>query len=234
MSNHILSVTLNHESYPTRDHYPFSLPLFNQTSQIPFEYPVTFFVGENGTGKSTLLEAVALACNIHIWRNYEGSRFQYNPYEKQLCRHLTIEWANGKVPGSYFGSEIFNDFRRSLDNWAASDPGQFQYFGGKSLLEQSHGQSIMAFFRSRYRLKGLYFLDEPETALSPRTQIELLEILREFGKGGQAQFVIATHSPILLALENAAIFSFDQSPAGPVTYKETAHYQIYKDFLMGR
>jgi predicted ATPase len=79
MSNHILSVTLNHESYPTRNHYPFSLPLFNQTSQIPFEYPVTFFVGENGTGKSTLLEAVALACNIHIWRNYEGSRFQYNP-----------------------------------------------------------------------------------------------------------------------------------------------------------
>jgi predicted ATPase len=109
-----------------------------------------------------------------------------------------------------------------------------KYFGDKSFLEQSLGQSIMAFFRSRYRLKGLYFLDEPETALSPRTQIELLEILRESGGGGQAQFIIATHSPILLALENVAIFSFDQSPAGPVTYKETARYQIYKDFLMER
>jgi len=234
MSNHILSVTLNHESYPNGDHYPFSLPLFNQTRQIRFEFPVTFFVGENGTGKSTLLEAVALACNIHIWRAQESSRYRYNPYEKQLCRHLTVEWANGGVPGSYFGSEIFNDFRRSLDNWAASDPGLLKYFGGKSLLEQSHGQSIMSFFRSRYRLKGLYLLDEPETALSPGTQMELLEILREYGKGGAAQFIIATHSPILLSLEHSAIFSFDRSPVGPIDYKETAHYQIYKRFFLER
>ena len=234
MSKHILSVTLDHESFPTADHYPFSLPLFNQTKQIHFEYPVTFFVGENGTGKSTLLEAVALACNIHIWRKHEGSRYRYNPHEKELCRHLTIEWANGRVPGSYFGSEIFNDFRRTLDNWAVSDPGQLKYFGGKSLLDQSHGQSIMSFFRSRYRLKGLYFLDEPETALSPRTQMELLEILRKYGKGGHAQFIIATHSPILLALERSAILSFDRSPVTPVSYEETSHYQIYKSFLMNR
>lgn len=234
MSTHIRSVTLHHPQYPSQHHYPFSLPLFNQTDSLLFELPVTFFVGENGTGKSTLLEALALACDTHIWRKSEGTRYQYNPYEKQLYKYLSVEWANGKVPGSYFGSEIFNDFRKTVDNWAASDPGQLKYFGGKSLLAQSHGQSIMSFFRSRYRLKGIYFLDEPETALSPKSQLELLAILRENGDGGHAQFIIATHSPILLAFEEATIYSFDHSPVRAIDYKETEHYQIYRSFLLER
>jgi predicted ATPase len=231
MHNHVTSVTLHPEKYPTDRHYPFCLPIFSQTEQIRFERPVTFLVGENGSGKSTLLEALALAGGIHIWRRKEGVRYRVNPYEKQLCNYISLKWANGRVPGSYFGSEIFNDFRRIVDSWAASDPGQLDSVGGQSLITQSHGQSIMAYFRSRFKARGIYFLDEPETALSPRSQLELLDVLHENGKAGHAQFIIATHSPILLAFEDAMIYSFDHSPLSIIDYQETEHYRIYRRFL---
>lgn len=234
MSNHITSVTLHQEKYPSDGHYPFLLPIFSKTKRIRFDSPVTFFVGENGTGKSTLLEAIALANDIHIWRKSDGARYQVNQYEKQLYKYITLEWANGKVPGSYFGSEIFNDFRRIVDSWAASDPGQLKYFGGKSLVTQSHGQSVLSYFRSRYKIKGIYFMDEPETALSPKSQLELLNILRKNATNGHAQFIIATHSPILLAYEGAKIYSFDYSPVNAIEYQETESYQLYKRFLLER
>lgn len=231
MGNHIASVTLRHDTYPVSDYYPFSLPIFHHTRQIQFQRPVTFFVGENGTGKSTLLEALALASNIHIWRK-EEVHYQANPYEKLLYKHLTLEWANGWTPGSYFGSETFNDFRNVVDSWAAADPAQLKHFGGKSLVAQSHGQSMMSYFRSRYKIRGLYFLDEPETALSPASQLELLEILRENAEAGHAQFIIATHSPILLTLEDAQIYSFDHSPVAEIGYKDTSYYKIYRRVLL--
>jgi len=234
MSNHITGVTLQHEKYPTDSHYPFSLPVFRQTKRIVFDSPITLFVGENGTGKSTLLEALAWASGVHIWSRYEGTRYQVNRYEKLLYRYLRPEWSDGTVPGAYFGSEVFQDFRNILDGWAASDPGQLDYFGGKSLVTQSHGQSMMSYFRSRYKIKGLYFLDEPETALSPRSQLELLEILGQNSQAGHAQFIVATHSPILLACRNAKILSFDHTPVREIQYHETDHYRLYKRFLLER
>ena len=110
-------------------------------------------MGENGTGKSTLLEAVASRCGIHIWCDPELTRFERNPYEKQLPEHISVTWCNGSVPGSFFGSDIFRSFARLVDEWASADPGQLKYLGGKSLLSQSHGQSLMSFFRSRYRIR---------------------------------------------------------------------------------
>lgn len=234
MNNHISSVTLHHDKFPCNSHYPFSLPIFNRTKQLTFEAPVTFFVGENGTGKSTLLEAIALACNIHIWSRNEGARYQVNRYEKQFFKYISVKWFNGAVPGSYFGSEIFNDFRRIVDEWAVSDPEQLKYFGGKSLVAQSHGQSMMSYFESRYRIKGINFLDEPETALSPKSQLKLLEIIQNNTQQGHAQFIVATHSPILLAYENAKIFSFDDDSVKIIEYKETDPYKIYKSFFSDR
>ena len=228
---HLTSVTLHPAKYPTREFYPFNLPAFQEAERIPFGRPVTLFVGENGSGKSTLLQAIARACGIHIWRETERRRFVPNPYEEALGDFLSVEWTNGKVPGSFFGSDVFNHFRQILDEWAAADPGQLDYFGGRSLMTQSHGESLMSFFRARYRIKGLYLLDEPETALSPRSQLGLLQVMREAGEGGHAQFVIATHSPILLAASHAVIYNFDQAPLRPIGYRDTEHYRIYRDFL---
>jgi len=234
MSNHVKSVTLLQEKFPTDEHYPFTLPIFNQTKCLPFDVPVTLFVGENGTGKSTLLEALAHACGIYIWSESGGARYQVNRYEKQLYKCLRIDWANGNVPGAFFGSEIFKDFANIVEEWAVSDPGQLKYFGGKSLVTQSHGQSMMSYFRARYKIRGIYLLDEPETALSPRSQLELLDIIGENSQAGHAQFIIATHSPILLACAGATIYSFDYVPVQPVKYEETEHYQVYKRFLADR
>jgi predicted ATPase len=111
------------------------------------------------------------------------------------------------------------------------DPGLLKYFGGKSLMTQSHGQSLMAYFNSRLKIKGLYILDEPETALSPKSQLELLALLGEAGRSGQAQFIIATHSPILLACPGARILSFDAAPVRQIKYEDTEHYRIYNDFM---
>lgn len=229
---HLKSVTLNPQLYPTQDHYPFNLALFQQGQRISFESAVTFFVGENGSGKSTLLEAVTRKCGIHIWQGMHRPRFNASPYENGLFRTIEIEWSNGKkVPGSYFGSQIFNNFAQILDEWLTMDPGLIEYFGGQSLMAQSHGQSLMAFFRSRLKIRGLYLLDEPETALSPKTQLTLLRLLDDISQTGIAQFIIATHSPILLACPDARILSFDNIPVRPVAYHDTVHYRIYKEFM---
>jgi predicted ATPase len=228
---HMKSVRFHPDRYPTREHYPFTLDLFRQTAGLEFRTPVTLFVGENGTGKSTLLEAIARRSDIFIWRERSRTRYRLNPYEDRLWHYLSIEWGNGSVPGSFFGSAIFQDFARILDEWAATDPGQLDYFGGQSLLTQSHGQSIMSFFRARYALKGLYLLDEPETALSPRTQLALLDLWEKMSADGHAQFIVATHSPILLSCPGATIYSFDQAPITPISYQQTDHYKTYKIFM---
>ncbi|MFC1867570.1 AAA family ATPase [Thermodesulfobacteriota bacterium] len=231
---HLKKVTLLPEKFPCKEYYPFNLNLFQKTGDIQFCSPVTFFIGENGTGKSTLIEAIALKCGIHIWCDPIKTRLEINPYEEELYRYLTVEWIDGAVPGSFFGSDIFREFAQYLDEWAAADPRILKYFGGKSLITQSHGQSLMSLFRVRYQIKGLYLMDEPETALSPKSQIELLKVIKDMGQAGQAQFIIATHSPILLACPGADIYSFDDTTLKMVDYEDTDYYVIYKDFMENR
>jgi predicted ATPase len=234
MTVHLKNATLHTADYPTKEFYPFNLPIFQRSETISFDTAVTFFVGENGSGKSTLLQALSNVCGIHIWQDSARTRYRPNPYEDRLCEHLTVEWTDGKVPGSFFGSDIFRHFAQILDEWAAADPGQLNYFGGRSLMTQSHGQSLMTFFKARYRIRGLYYLDEPETALSPRIQLDLVQLLLKARDSGVAQFIIATHSPILLACPGAQIYSFDSIPIRKVAYEDTDHYRIYKDFMENR
>ena len=229
---HLKRISLLTHIFPTTEHYPFSLPFLNHTKEIILDTPVTIFSGENGSGKSTLLEAIVEACGIYIWRNSLVSRQSFNKFEKQLNRYIKTDWTNGKVPGAFFGSDSFKDFTHYLEQWASSDPGQLEYFGDRSLITQSHGQSMMAYFKSRYKLKGIYFLDEPETALSPKSQLELLKVIKENSEAGHAQFILVTHSPILLACDNATIFNFNEIPLNRIEYKKTENYQIYKRFLM--
>lgn len=228
---HLTEIRLFPQTFPQGDRYPFHLPVLRQTERIPLDSPLTFWVGENGAGKSTLLRAVAMKCRIHIWKYEETVRLESNPFEELLYRFIDVAWSNGKVSGAYFDSELSRGFAQHLDEWAHADPGVLEYFGGKSLLTQSHGQSLLTYFKHRYRIKGLYLMDEPETALSPRSQLELLAFLQQMAAAGHAQFIIATHSPILLACPNAVIYSFDHTPLKRIAYEQTAHYRIYKDFM---
>ena len=231
---HIRKILLDSGRFPTSEYYPFNLNILRETKSIEFLAPVTFFVGENGTGKSTLLKAVCRKCGIYIWEGIERPRVEYNPYENALHKVIDIEWTDGMVPGSFFGADIFRNFSQLLDEWAVDDPGQLTYFGGKSLMTQSHGQSLMSYFKTRYKIKGIYFLDEPETALSPSSQLELLKILQRMSMQGHAQFIIATHSPILMACPDSAIYSFDSAPIRQINYEETIHFQIYAKFMLDR
>jgi predicted ATPase len=228
---HLEEVRLLSGQYPTRDHYPFNIDVLRQTRSIQFSAPVTFFIGENGSGKTTLLEALARRCHIHIWSGIERTRSVINPYEEVFFLYIEVKWTDGIVPGSFFSSQIFRNFAQLVDEWEADNPGQIDYFGGRSLVAQSHGQSIMSFFRSRYKIKGLYLMDEPETALSPKSQLELLELLQEMSVMGHAQFIIATHSPILMACPGSVIYSFDHTPVKAIHYEDTEHYKIYKNFM---
>ena len=228
---HLKKVNLHPEKYPSRKFYPFNLDLFSTTTSIGFNSPVTFFVGENGSGKSTLLDAITRKCGIMMWQGIQRPRFKASPYEKDLYRTIDVEWLDKRVPGSFFGSHIFQNFAQLWDEWLTMDPGLIEYLGGKSLMSQSHGQSLMAYFTSRFKIKGIYFLDEPETALSPKSQVELLGLLESMARSGHAQFIIASHSPILLACPGAEILSFDESPVKKIDYEDTNHYRIYKEFM---
>lgn len=228
---HLKSVRVNHSLFPTTDSYPFNLPLLQQTSMLDLNCPVIIFTGENGSGKSTLLKALCMRCGIHIWEGMYRTRYEVNQFENALHQALDITWNDGSVPGSFFSPELFRNFSQLVDEWASSNPGILKYYGGQSLITKSHGQSCMAYFKSIYKVKGLYFLDEPEAALSPKTQLELLDVLLEMSTQRQSQFIISTHSPLLMSCANAHLYSFNGKAIESVDYRQTSHFKIYHDFF---
>jgi predicted ATPase len=228
----ITKVKIDAERFPTRRFYPFNISAIQDTPELTLREPIVFFVGENGSGKSTLLEAITRKCGIHIWDKPRRHLAHNNPFETKLANYVSITWANGRVSGSLFRAETFRDVADFLDDVALCDPGRLKYHGGHILNTLSHGEGILSYFGGRFRVKGLYFLDEPEAALSPASQIKFLHLLQQIGAEGQAQFIIATHSPILLACPGSQIFSFDGSHIKEVGYQETAHFKIYSQFFM--
>lgn len=228
---HLRRITLESDRFPDTDHYPFDQPVLRRTPSIDLDAPVTFFTGENGTGKSTLLEAVVRRSGIHIWRDAERTALDANPYLEALQHFVELEWTDGCVPGAFFSSSSFRHFTYTVDQWASADRDVLEFFGGSSLVSQSHGQSIMAYLRSRCWRRGIFLMDEPETALSPQSQLGLVRLLHQAGASGEPQFIIATHSPILLACPEATIYSFDHVPIRRMEYSETPLFRIYRDFL---
>lgn len=230
---HIESVTFHPEAYPARDAYPFNISVFQTPSPLAFVTNITFFIGENGSGKSTLLKAIARRGGIYIWEE-ERARLGNNPHEEDLFKYIDLTWTDRRKPGTFFSSERFQHLSKVIDELACSDPGLLDYFGGRSLMSQSHGESFMSFFKSRYRIEGVYLLDEPETALSPKRQIEFVKLLCDQTRDGHAQFIITTHSPILLSCPGSVIISFDGGSLSKMAYEETDYYLIYRDFLLDR
>jgi predicted ATPase len=231
---YVTKLTLESDRYPTRRFYPFNIPTLSRPTELALKSPVVCFVGENGSGKSTLLEAITRKCGVHIWDKPKRHLAHENPFENRLVDYVSVTWANGHVPGSLFRAETFRDFADFLDDVALCDPGRLKYHGGKILNTLSHGEAILSYLSTRFNIKGLYFLDEPEAALSPARQIQFIRLMRQLEARGHAQFIIATHSPILLAYPGAQIFSFDGGRIAEVRYEETAHYQIYEQFFTHR
>ena len=230
----IKQVNLHNKHYPTQCYYPFNVPILRTTSQLTFRKRVTFFVGENGSGKSTLLEAITEKCGVQIWDKPKRHIAHENPYESHLVDFIDVTWSGSPVPGSLFRAETFRDLADFLDDVALCDPGRLKYHGGHILNTLSHGEGMLSYFGGRFNIKGLYFLDEPEAALSPSSQVKFLKLLQQLAATGCAQFIIATHSAILLALPQAQIFSFNESTIKEVAYEDTEHYKVYKQFFTDR
>jgi predicted ATPase len=217
--------------FPHRGAYPFNIAALREDQELVFRSPVSFLVGENGSGKSTLLEAIARRAGLHFIPRMSRIPEYVKPNEEHLYYYLSLIWTDGSVPGSYFSAENFREFAEFLDDASAVDPGRLKYFGGTRITTQSHGEGILSFFRGRYRIRGLYFLDEPEAALSPASQLGLMQLLYSLRSDNLAQFIIATHSPILMALPGAQVFWLDEQGVRETTYQETPHYRMYRDFM---
>jgi predicted ATPase len=230
---HLTELNIHSSRFPEPDGYPFNVPAIKGTPKLDLTAPVTFFVGENGSGKSTILKAITRLAGIHMWEGERRRRSVRNRWAERLHEFASLTWRNGSVPGSWFSSESFRTFSETMDEFAAADPGFLKHMGGSSLITKSHGQSTMAWFAARFSREGLYLMDEPETALSPITQLSLVKFLAS-SRPDNAQFIIATHSPILLACPGAVIYNFDGETVERIDYDDTEHYRIYKEFMADR
>lgn len=241
--------------------YPFAIPVVQNLDEISFRSPVTFFVGENGSGKSTILEAIGAAAGSITIGGDDIRTDATLGHARQLANHLTLVWQQKTRRGFFMRSEDFFNYalrtRRTVDELEElaegyakeRESGEGRSFGlslaegaarsqrqalvsryGEDLNARSHGESFFQVFQSRFVPGGLYLLDEPDTALSPQRQLALLAMLKEM-VAQQAQFVIATHAPILLAYPGATILSFDDGRIAETPYDEVRNVLLTRSFL---
>ena len=223
-------ISLLRDRVESWDRYPFNVPAIRSFEEIDITSRLVFFVGENGSGKSTLLESIA----SHYGFGYEGGNRNYSSVTTDsvravdpLVKALRLAFTTRTGKGFYLRAESFFNIATSVDQIGFFDP-----YGGKSLHEQSHGESFLSLLKHRFTRKGFYLIDEPEAALSPSRQMSLLVLLHDLLKNNNdIQFIIATHSPIVLALPGAQILSFDGGIIREVGYEETLPFQIYRRFF---
>lgn len=205
----------------------------SESKSIKFSKNVTFFVGENGTGKSTLLEAIAVAYGF----NPEGGTVNFNFHTRNshspLCDHISIFMKNRPRDGFFLRAESLYNVATNIeemDKIPGDAPPVIDSYGGVSLHDQSHGESFLAIVQNRFGGNGLYILDEPEAALSPMRLLSLMAEMDDLVKKN-SQFIIATHSPMLMAFPDAEVLEFGRDGIKSVDYRETEHFQITKSFL---
>lgn len=238
--------------------FPFNVPAVRFAKNINLTAAVTVLVGDNGSGKSTLLESLALACNLPLIGGYIG---QHHGFEaaRTLKPFLRLEEKREVRKGFFFRAEDFSDFINAIDREKQKIRGDLRELEGQvderiiqQLLESesmnhtlrqirkdygddmqqySHGEAYLKIIQTRISGKGLYLLDEPEAALSPLKQLSLIGFILDVLKEGQAQFVMATHSPILMGIPGARLYEITEEEMREVAYEETEHYRITKTFL---
>ena len=203
------------------------LPIIRHLSRssIKLESPVTFFVGENGTGKSTLLEAIAVAYGFNAEGGTKNFNFSTKNTHSELCEHLTLSKRNFPEDGFFLRAESMYNVATHIDEVDA-----VKSYGGVSLHEQSHGESFLAVVHNRFRGHGLYILDEPEAALSPMRILALMQEMDWLVKK-ESQFIISTHSPLLMAFPDAQVYELSEDGINEVDYRETEHFRTTKDFI---
>lgn len=213
-----------------------SLPAVRHLSQVEaltFTSPVTFLVGENGTGKSTLLEAIAVASGFNAEGGTRNFNFSTSSTHSALHRHLTLVKNAFPKDGFFLRAESFYNaasYIDTLDEIPARRPPVSASYGGKSLHQQSHGESFLALVANRFGGDGLYLLDEPEAALSPTRLMTLIAHMHALVKK-HSQFIIATHSPILMTYPGAQVYELSTAGLRSVDYRDTEHYQLTRRFL---
>lgn len=215
----------------SRDRFPFDRLHFlrDNAFTLDFTAPITFFVGENGSGKSTVLEAIAALCGFPAEGGSQDHRYDSREDgTSALAEALRPSWLPKVSQGFYFRSESFCNLARFIDTTA-----NLGFHGGRPMHAQSHGESFMALFSNRLTTdkRVLYLMDEPETALSPMRQLSFLALLRDWEISGQVQAVIATHSPIIMSYPGARLLSFDGNALAETTFEETEHYRVTRAFL---
>jgi predicted ATPase len=236
--------------------FPFNIPLIKNFECIDLNIPVTFFVGENGSGKSTLLEGLAAAAHAITAGQVDIHDDKSLAHVHKLAQHMRLVWNKRTNKGFFLRAEDFFGYARrvtetdnELNTISMDLEGHLSGFGLElargaiagqreamrkmydgGLDAHSHGESFLQFFEARVKTNGIYFLDEPETPLSPQRQLSLLSLLKQ-ASDGEAQFIIATHSPILMALPGARIYSFDRHPVQQVKYEDLDHVTVTRDFL---
>jgi len=210
------------------DSYLNTLPIIKYLSdnkELKFPSNVTFFVGENGTGKSTLLEAIAVAYGFNPEGGTKNFNFSTNSTHSELWKHIKLVKRDYARDGFFLRAESLYNAATYIDEISMA-----HNYGGRSLHDQSHGESFLSIVQNRFGGNGLYILDEPEAALSPMRLLTLMAEMDNLVKNN-SQFIIATHSPILMTFPNAEILEFSKDGIAKVNYKDTEHYQITKRFL---
>lgn len=233
-SNHFLNrVILDREAVTDWEAYPFSVPAIRGLNELELHPKVTFFVGENGSGKSTLLEAIAEKLGFQSkggGRNASAGQFGY---ESSLTRPLRLSRTqNRPLDGFFLRAESFYNFATELDELEQQPfcGGALRWYGGRSLHAQSHGESFLNLLTERLHGHGLYLFDEPEAALSPQHQLSMLVRLHDLVQDF-SQFIITTHSPLIMAYPEAWIYQFTPAGIRRVEYEETEHYRITHAFM---